>query len=129
MLETFEPMRARREELAARPDDVEDVLRAGVVSSVRGPGGGYRLARGAGDTRISDIILAVDEPLKATRCSEAKGCLADGRRCLTHDLWTELSHEIDSFLGGITLASLVRNRGVRSIASRQDSQLIEARLI
>ncbi len=68
------------------------------------------------------------EGVDATRCHGASDC-QDGVTCLTHDLWTELSQEIDSFLGGITLASLVQNRGVRSIASRQDSQLIEARLI
>ena len=59
--------------------------RADIVSSVRGPGGGYKLSRLPTEIRISDIILAVDEPLRATRCSEAKGCLSDGRRCITHD--------------------------------------------
>lgn len=84
--------------------------RADIVSSVRGPGGGYKLSRGIDETRISDIILAVDEPLSATRCSEAKGCLADGRRCITHDLWDELGRHIFLFLSSITLQDVLDRR-------------------
>jgi Rrf2 family transcriptional regulator, iron-sulfur cluster assembly transcription factor len=84
--------------------------RAGVVSSVRGPGGGYRLSREAVEIRISDIITAVDEPLRATRCSNAKGCLADGRRCVTHDLWDELSRHIFLFLSSVTLEDVIERR-------------------
>ena len=85
--------------------------RAGLVASVRGPGGGYRLAKPAEETRIADIILAVDEPLKATRCrSEAHGCLGKSGRCLTHDLWDELGLQIESFLASVTLADGIGNR-------------------
>lgn len=84
--------------------------RAEIVASVRGPGGGYKLGRGADEIRVSDIILAVDEPLRATRCSEAKGCLADGRRCITHDLWDELSRHIYLFLNSITLRDVLDKR-------------------
>lgn len=84
--------------------------RADIVSSVRGPGGGYKLSRGAAETRISDIIMAVDEPLSATRCSDAKGCLADGRRCVTHDLWDELGRHIFLFLSSITLDDVLERR-------------------
>ncbi|MGK0267299.1 MAG: Rrf2 family iron-sulfur cluster assembly transcriptional regulator [Maricaulis sp.] len=84
--------------------------RAEVVSSVRGPGGGYRLSREAAEIRISDIITAVDEPLRATRCSNAKGCLADGRRCVTHDLWDELSRHIFLFLSSVTLEDVTERR-------------------
>lgn len=84
--------------------------RADIVSSVRGPGGGYKLSRGAAETRISDIIMAVDEPLSATRCSDAKGCLADGRRCVTHDLWDELGRHIFLFLSSITLEDVLERR-------------------
>ncbi len=84
--------------------------RAEVVSSVRGPGGGYRLGREAAEIRISDIITAVDEPLRATRCSNAKGCLADGRRCVTHDLWDELSRHIFLFLNSVTLEDVLERR-------------------
>ena len=70
--------------------------RGGLVRSVRGPGGGYLLARAADDTRISDAILAVDEPIRATRCKSGSsaGCRANKSRCLTHDLWEELGNQI-----------------------------------
>lgn len=86
---------------------------AGLVGSVRGPRGGYRLARPAEDTRIADIVLAVDEPLRATRCppGSASGCRSDASRCLTHDLWAELGNQIHLFLSSVTLAD-VRDRRV-----------------
>ncbi|MBI1985107.1 MAG: Rrf2 family transcriptional regulator, partial [Rhodospirillales bacterium] len=70
--------------------------RGGLVKSVRGPGGGYLLARTAGETRIADIILAVDEPIKAVRCTPGSpaGCKSNKTRCLTHDLWEELGNKI-----------------------------------
>ena len=84
--------------------------RAGLVASARGPGGGYRLARPPGRITISDIVLAVDEPIQATRCEEGgPGCLA-GRRCLTHDLWAELGDQIRLFLQGMTLADVIGGR-------------------
>src|ERR1700679_1712776 len=66
--------------------------RSGLVKSVRGPGGGYRLARYRDEVRIADIICAVDEPIRAVRCSPGAsiGCRGDRSRCLTHDLWEEL---------------------------------------
>ena len=88
-------------------------LRAGeLVKSVRGPGGGYLLSRGAEGTRISDIILAVDEPIRATRCSPGApvGCRGNQTRCLTHDLWEELGHQIHLFLNSVTLADVVDGR-------------------
>ena len=84
--------------------------RADIVASIRGPGGGYKLSRKASEIRISDIIVAVDEPLRATRCSDAKGCLADGRRCITHDLWDELGRHIYLFLSSITLEDVLERR-------------------
>ena len=84
--------------------------KGGLVKSVRGPGGGYLLAHPADAVRISDIILAVDEPIRATRCEEgAPGCLA-GQRCLTHDLWSELGEQIRLFLSHMTLADVVAGR-------------------
>ena len=85
-------------------------LRRGeLVKSVRGPGGGYLLQRGTRNTRIADVVLAVDENLRATRCTPGSplGCAKDSSRCLTHDLWADLSAEIDGFLQRITLATLV----------------------
>ncbi len=86
--------------------------RAGIVRSVRGPGGGYRLARTTAETRIAEIILAVDEPIKATRCNAEtrKGCLTQNARCITHDLWEELSRQIHIFLSSVSVADVLENR-------------------
>ena len=86
--------------------------RSGMVKSVRGPGGGYLLAHGLADTRISDIILAVDEPIRATRCTPGspEGCHLDKSRCLTHDLWEELGNQIHMFLSSVTLEDVVHRR-------------------
>lgn len=84
--------------------------RQGLVTSARGPGGGYRLAKGAEATSIADIVLAVDEPLKATRCSEARGCMIKGERCLTHDLWDDLGARIESYLASVSLADVATGR-------------------
>ncbi|HXP29972.1 MAG TPA: Rrf2 family transcriptional regulator [Stellaceae bacterium] len=88
-------------------------LRAGgLVRSVRGPGGGYLLAHGADGTRISDIILAVDEPIRATRCTPGAptGCSGNQSRCLTHDLWEELGNQIHLYLSSVTLADVCERR-------------------
>ena len=85
--------------------------RGGLVASARGPGGGYRLARAAAAIAIAEIVAAVDEPIRATRCEEgAPGCLASGQRCLTHDLWSELGEQIRLFLAHMTLADVVEGR-------------------
>jgi Rrf2 family transcriptional regulator, iron-sulfur cluster assembly transcription factor len=86
--------------------------RGGLVLSARGPGGGYRLARGSDETRIADIILAVDEPIKATRCElgSPKGCTGHQGRCVTHDLWEELGRQIQIFLSSVTLDDVVNKR-------------------
>lgn len=91
--------------------------RGDLVKSVRGPGGGYRLARSAEEIRISDVIMAVDEPIKATRCEigSPKGCMGhSSSRCITHDLWEELSHQIHVFLNGVSLADVINGRVARS---------------
>jgi len=86
--------------------------RAGLVKGVRGPGGGYMLARAPDDCRVSDIILAVDEPLNATRCKPGspRGCRSDASRCITHDLWEELGNQIYLFLSSITVADVLNKR-------------------
>ena len=86
--------------------------RASLVKSVRGPGGGYVLARPAAETRIADIICAVDEPIVATRCAPGSpvGCTSRKTRCLTHDLWAELSNLIHLFFSSVTLADVVEQR-------------------
>ncbi|WP_372786157.1 Rrf2 family transcriptional regulator [Phenylobacterium sp.] len=85
--------------------------RKGLVQSARGPGGGYRLARTAAETSIAEIVLAVDEPLRATRCAaQGKGCMLKGERCLTHDLWEDLGHRIEDYLASVSLADVVSGR-------------------
>lgn len=86
--------------------------RGGLVASVRGPGGGYRLAREPQQMRIADIILAVDEPIKATRCTPGspRGCHSHKGRCLTHDLWEELGNQIYLYLSSVTLADVCERR-------------------
>ncbi len=83
--------------------------RGGLVRSVRGPGGGYLLAREDTETRISDIILAVDEPIRATRCTPGQpfGCRINKSRCATHDLWEELGNQIYLYLSSVTVADVV----------------------
>lgn len=86
--------------------------KGGLVRSVRGPGGGYRLSRPANDVRIADIILAVDEPIAATRCKPGSpiGCTGTQTRCLTHDLWEELGRQIHVFLASVSLADVVERK-------------------
>ncbi len=86
--------------------------RGGLVRSVRGPGGGYLPARPIEETRISDIILAVDEPIRATRCpgGTGTGCKSDKSRCLTHDLWEELGNQIHLYLSSVSLADVCQRR-------------------
>ncbi len=87
--------------------------RGGLVKSVRGPGGGYRLAKPAHETSVADIVLAVNEPLRATRCAgqgSPKGCMLGGERCLTHNLWEQMGHQIHNYLAGVSLDDVVSGR-------------------
>jgi Rrf2 family iron-sulfur cluster assembly transcriptional regulator len=102
--------------------------RSGLLKSVRGPGGGYQLALSPEDISVSRIIAAVGEGVDATRCHGASDC-QDGVMCLTHDLWTELSQEIDDFLGAITLASLIGKNKARVVGVQPDRDLIETRMV
>lgn len=90
--------------------------KGGLVKSARGPGGGYRLAAPAATTRIGDIILAVDEPIRTTRCGSGSpsGCRHNRGRCLTHDLWEELDQHIHAYLSAVTLADVVERRLIGS---------------
>lgn len=83
--------------------------KGGLVKSVRGPGGGYLLSRAPAEMRISDIILAVDEPIQTTRCAPGSpaGCHNNKGRCLTHDLWEELGNQIYLYLSAVTLEMVV----------------------
>ncbi|MCP4996202.1 MAG: Rrf2 family transcriptional regulator [Gammaproteobacteria bacterium] len=83
-----------------------------LVRGVRGPGGGYYLGRQPEDISIADIICAVDEWVEFTRCGGSKDC-RDGKRCMTHNLWDDLSNEIYKFLGNISLSELVERGGLK----------------
>ena len=98
--------------------------RGGLVRSVRGPGGGYQLGKDPDRIAVSDVIWAVDEMVDATRCAGRENC--QGERCLTHDLWHDLSQQIRDFLSGIDLAQLVERRSVREVAARQDRMVVNA---
>jgi Rrf2 family iron-sulfur cluster assembly transcriptional regulator len=93
---------------------------AGLVKGMRGPGGGYRLARDMDKISIAAVIGAVDETADMTRCAGEANCL-DGEKCLTHELWMELSEKIYEFLNAITLGELVRRPEVIAVAERQEA--------
>jgi Rrf2 family transcriptional regulator, iron-sulfur cluster assembly transcription factor len=93
--------------------------RNNVVSSTRGPGGGYTLTNNVDEVSVSDIILAVDESCKVVDCDDSDGCNG-GYQCLTHDLWQELSNEIRTFLDGITLSEIMSQEAVNDVKVRQD---------
>ncbi|MGI9229853.1 MAG: Fe-S cluster assembly transcriptional regulator IscR [Gammaproteobacteria bacterium] len=95
----------------------------GLVSSARGPGGGYRLDKALDDISVADVIRAVDETVDATRCGGSKNCQGD-EACLTHDLWEQLSDQITGFLSAISLSSLVERQAVKQVARRQEQVLM-----
>lgn len=104
--------------------------RGGIVKSVRGPGGGYLLAHDRDDTRIADIIVAVDEPLHAVRCTPGTtiGCRGDRSRCLTHDLWEELSNQIRLYLSSVSLGDVCEKRvlGTSGVPQRRSYRAVSA---
>lgn len=97
-----------------------------LVESVRGPGGGYRLARDASQIHVSEIVDAVNESVDATSCGGQGDC-QKGEMCLTHHLWEDLSDQIHRFLSEISLASLITRREISQISKRQD--MVENRSI
>jgi Rrf2 family iron-sulfur cluster assembly transcriptional regulator len=96
--------------------------RARLVHSVRGPGGGYTLARPADRIAIAEVIDAVDENMDSTACGSGKGCEDDGQ-CLSHGLWVALSEQIRGFLAGITLADVIARPGIQAIAEKQEHRI------
>src|SRR5437016_10667994 len=86
-----------------------------LVESVRGPGGGYQLAREASKLTVADIISAVEEPLDSTQCGGRENC-RENQRCMTHDLWEELNTTVYGFLAGVTLASLVERQRTKPVS-------------
>ena len=86
-----------------------------LVESVRGPGGGYCLAKDMDKVTVTDIILAVDEPIDATQCGGKENCHDDGK-CLTHDLWAALNERIFDYLGGVSLRQLADSQRAKETA-------------
>ena len=93
-----------------------------LVSSVRGPGGGYRLGRSHNEIHVAEIIDAVSESLDTTKCQGKADC-QQGETCLTHHLWQDLSDQIHAFLSSITLADLVSKREIELIARTQNERI------
>lgn len=89
-----------------------------LVCSVRGPGGGYTLARSMDEISVADVIIAVDEPLDATQCGGKQNC-HDEHRCMTHDLWSNLNRKMFEYLESVSLASLVAAQKTRSKSADQ----------
>lgn len=86
--------------------------KAGLVSAVKGPGGGYHIANGANSTRIMDIVEAVEEPMEMTRCNPEKdtGCMPDRAQCITHELWKGLTANIKDYLTARTLEDVIAEK-------------------
>jgi Rrf2 family iron-sulfur cluster assembly transcriptional regulator len=96
--------------------------KGGLVEGLRGPGGGYRLARDPGEISIAQVINTIGEGIDATLCGGSENC-QEGERCLTHALWAKLGNEIQDFMDGITLASFLSRDKVSAVVRRQQSGL------
>lgn len=115
--------------------------KCGLVKSARGPGGGYVLARDAQDVFVADVVLAVDEPIRATRCSMTSnklgankrlskemaaieiGCMTGGSRCVTHTLWENLGHAIQDYLSQVSIQDVVDKKTRRPMRSQAHSDM------
>jgi len=95
-----------------------------LVSSVRGPGGGYRLAQPMPSITVADIVIAVDEPLDATQCGGKENC-ADDKRCMTHELWATLNKKMHEYLSSVSLADLVAQQAAKPVAVLHDKRPVE----
>ncbi|MGH8706361.1 MAG: Fe-S cluster assembly transcriptional regulator IscR [Burkholderiales bacterium] len=98
--------------------------RAKLVNSVRGPGGGYNLARPTNGISVADIIVAVDEPLDATQCGGKENC-DDDKRCMTHDLWATLNEKMHEYLSSVTLADVVAHQQGKQVHVIKDFRAAE----
>ena len=98
--------------------------RHGLVESVRGPGGGYNLAKPTGNITVADIISAVDEPIDATQCAGKENC-NDDRRCITHDLWATLNEKMNDYLSSVSLADVVSHQQGKQVQVIKDFRTVE----
>jgi Rrf2 family iron-sulfur cluster assembly transcriptional regulator len=103
--------------------------KAGMVTGVRGPGGGYKLSRDPKEISIAAIIIAVDEPIDSTKCGSKRNCRKDNQPCLTHDLWMGLSGQIRSYLESISLDDVLSRESMAESSKKQpqEAQVIEIR--
>jgi Rrf2 family transcriptional regulator, iron-sulfur cluster assembly transcription factor len=95
-----------------------------LVTSVRGPGGGYRLAQPMQSVTVAEIVIAVDEPLDATQCGGKENC-ADDKRCMTHELWATLNKKMHEYLSSVSLADLVAQQAAKPVAVLHDKRPVE----
>src|SRR4030081_953029 len=95
-----------------------------LVSSTRGPGGGYNLARPAAEVSGADTVTAVEEPIDATQCGGKENC-HDDKRCMTHDLWATLNEKMHDYLSSVTLADLVAHQSGKPVAVIKDLRPFE----
>ncbi len=105
--------------------------RNALVESVRGPGGGYKLARNSDKVSVADIILAVDEPLDTTQCGGMENCREDNQRCMTHNLWATLNDKLYEYLNSVTLQDLVNDQLVEkdNVTALMDRRRAAARKV
>jgi len=96
--------------------------RHSLVESVRGPGGGYRLARAPDSISVAAVIVDVDEPIDATKCGGRENCNDDGKRCMTHELWANLNQHIFGYLRSVSLAELVAQQQKPDVTVLQDQR-------
>ena len=101
-----------------------NLRKAGIVEATRGPGGGFRLSRASSDISVSEVVSAVEDKMDATHCGGAIDCNS-GRRCLAHDLWSELNDQVDSFLVNKSLEDVITKKRVLNKELREE--LIVAR--
>jgi Rrf2 family iron-sulfur cluster assembly transcriptional regulator len=101
-----------------------------LVESIRGPGGGYTLAKDLATVSVADIIMAVDEPIDATQCGGRENC-HDEQRCMTHDLWAKLNDKMHEYLDSVKLADLVAQQAARkeAVSVLQDKRGKEAAVV
>lgn len=96
-----------------------------LVESVRGPGGGYCLARNMAEISVADIIVAVDEPIDATQCGGKENC-RDDQKCITHDLWATLNDRIFDYLEAVSLRKLVDDQKTKEVGVTQVHDMRDA---
>ena len=100
--------------------------RAKLVNSVRGPGGGYCLAKPIANITVADIISAVDEPIDATQCAGKENC-NDDKRCITHDLWATLNEKMNDYLTSVSLADVISHQQGKQVQVIKDFRGAEGR--